>query len=154
MSGDHSITITRTYNATPHELFEAWTDEGQYGAWAAAPPWSLGACQIDARPGGEYRIETIAPDDSVFTFFGHYTEIIPNERVANRGGMTGPSGNLVMDDADLVVTFSEIEPGVTEQTLVNSRLASAEAAEMFKQGWESSGLIDLERFLAAKNANA
>ncbi len=154
MTASHTLEITRTFDATPHEVFAAWTEPEQYARWVAPPPWSLGTCELDVRPGGRYKVETMSPDGQKVTFFGHYSEIVPDEKVVMVGGMLGPDGAPVFEQAGQIVTIREVEPGRTEQTLTNTDLPSAEMAEMFKQGCETSGLVDLERFLASNKTGA
>jgi uncharacterized protein YndB with AHSA1/START domain len=66
-----TITISRTVAASPGRVFDAWTDVAQLAAW-----WwpQLGGTtyDVDARPGGHYRISSPAIGATVS---GVYTEV-------------------------------------------------------------------------------
>ena len=54
---DRELVVTRTFNAPPRVVFEAWTKPELLMRWWA--PRSFGvsflSCEADVRPGGAYR---------------------------------------------------------------------------------------------------
>jgi uncharacterized protein YndB with AHSA1/START domain len=52
---DSTITITRSVAASPDRVFDAWTDVAQLAAWWW-PQLGGTSYDVDARPGGRYRI--------------------------------------------------------------------------------------------------
>jgi uncharacterized protein YndB with AHSA1/START domain len=51
------LHLRRTFQATPEEVFDAWTDpEVLRRWWAAQPTWTSPGCEVDLRVGGRYRL--------------------------------------------------------------------------------------------------
>ena len=78
------LRITRTFNAPPHLVFEAWTKPELLMRWWA--PKSLGitfiSCEADVRTGGTYRFVFGHPAfDQPMAFFGRYVEVTPPSRI-------------------------------------------------------------------------
>jgi uncharacterized protein YndB with AHSA1/START domain len=79
---DREIVVTRTFNAAPPLVFEAWTKAELFRQWWV--PKSMGmsllSCELDVRVGGGYRLE-FAHGDSTMAFFGTYQEVLPYSRL-------------------------------------------------------------------------
>jgi uncharacterized protein YndB with AHSA1/START domain len=77
---ERELVVTRTFNAPPRLVFEAWTKPELFRQWWV--PKSLGmsllSCEMEVRVGGRYRLE-FAPD--AMAFFGTYVEVTPNSRI-------------------------------------------------------------------------
>ena len=100
-TSDRELVVTRTLNAPPHIVFEAWTRPELFRQWWV--PKSLGmsllSCELDVRVGGKYRLE-FRHGDSSMAFFGRYLEVIPPSRIVWT--------NEESDDASVTtVTFEE-----------------------------------------------
>jgi uncharacterized protein YndB with AHSA1/START domain len=65
-------------DASPAQVFAAWTKPDQVSSWWDPTGQALVACEIDLRPGGAFKF--VPRDHPAFT--GTYTEIVPNERLA------------------------------------------------------------------------
>jgi uncharacterized protein YndB with AHSA1/START domain len=81
---DRELVVTRTFDAPPARVFEAWTKPEQLKRWWA--PKSCGisfqSCEIDARPGGSYRFVFAHPSaPQPMAFFGRYLEATPPSRL-------------------------------------------------------------------------
>ena len=98
-TSDRELVVTRTFNAPPRIVFEAWTTPELFKRWWV--PRSLGmtleACEMDVRTGGGYRL--------VFggghAFFGKYLEVIPPSRIVWTNDEAGEAGQVT------TVTFEE-----------------------------------------------
>lgn len=84
---DHELAVTRIFDAPPATVWDAWTCAELFRQWWA--PASMGAaivaCEIDARPGGGYRLAFAAPgggDGETASFYGVYCEATPPARLA------------------------------------------------------------------------
>ena len=77
---ERELVVTRTFNAPARIVFDAWTKAELFRRWWA--PKSMGmalrSCEMDARVGGQYRLE-FEPDG--MAFFGRYLEVAPHSRL-------------------------------------------------------------------------
>jgi uncharacterized protein YndB with AHSA1/START domain len=97
-SGRELVT-TRTFNAPPRIVFEAWTKPELFKRWWA--PKSMGmsllSCEMDVRVGGRYRL--VFGDG--LEFFGRYIEVITHSRLVwtnEEGGDAGPVTTLTFEE--------------------------------------------------------
>jgi len=83
LEGEREIVITRTFNAPPRMVFEAWTQPELVKRWWA--PKSMGVtvvgCEADVREGGTYRYVLKPEGGDAFAFSGRYTEVSPHSRL-------------------------------------------------------------------------
>jgi uncharacterized protein YndB with AHSA1/START domain len=81
--GDRELIITRTFDARPHRVFQAWTDATLVRRWWA--PRSRGvamaSCEADVRVGGKYRYVLRRDDGGDLAFSGEYRELTPPSRL-------------------------------------------------------------------------
>ena len=90
---DRAIVVTRTINAPPRIVFEAFTKAELFQRWWV--PKSLGltllSCELDVRVGGTYRL-VFSHQGSEMAFFGKYLEVTPPSRLVwsnDEGGEAG-----------------------------------------------------------------
>jgi uncharacterized protein YndB with AHSA1/START domain len=80
---DLELVVTRSFDAPPRILFEAWTRPELFMQWWA--PKSAGvpilSCEMDVRPGGGYRVEFGHDAANAMAFFGKYLDVIPDARL-------------------------------------------------------------------------
>ena len=81
---ERELVVTRTINAPPRLVFEAWTKAELFRRWWV--PKSLGlellSCELDVRVGGAYRLvfrHPAAPEP--MAFHGRYLEVTPPSRL-------------------------------------------------------------------------
>jgi uncharacterized protein YndB with AHSA1/START domain len=80
---DRELVITRTFDAPPHIVFEAWTKPELLKRWWApkSTGMSLISCEADVRVGGKYRFAFGQDGSESMAFFGRYIEVIPHSRL-------------------------------------------------------------------------
>ena len=125
---DRELTVTRTFDAPAHIVFQAWARPELFQRWwiPKAMGMTVVSCEMDVRTGGTYRLEIRHPDfEQPMPFFGKYLEVIPNARIVwtneeSEGG------------AVTTVTFEE-KNGKTELTLTE-RYPTKEAADEALEG--------------------
>ncbi len=82
-TSDRDIVVSRTIDAPPRLVWEAWTRPELFQRWWV--PRSLGmslvACELDVRVGGRYRL-AFDDEGSTTEFFGRYLEVTPPSRLA------------------------------------------------------------------------
>lgn len=140
------LRLSRRFNAPRERVFEAWTNEDVLKKWwAAQPSWDTPVAEVDARPGGSYRLAMRDPDSGeTHTLVGEYREVNPPERLvytwtweSNVDAMSGSENTLVEVD------FRE-DGDATEVVVTHSGFATPELRDMHAHGW--NGCLDnLER---------
>lgn len=100
-TSDREIVITRTFDASPRIVFEAWTKAELMQRWWV--PKSSGitllSCEMDVRAGGGYRFVFQAQPEPI-AFFGRYLEVVPHSRLVwtnDEGGDTGQLSTLTLE---------------------------------------------------------
>lgn len=78
-----TLKLERTFDATPQEMWAAWTDPAQYAKWLnPAPGIDLVIHEFDVRPGGRIRFDMPQPDgdknpqEGVFHVLEPYTHLV------------------------------------------------------------------------------
>jgi uncharacterized protein YndB with AHSA1/START domain len=97
---ERQLVVTRTFDAPPRIVFEAWTRPELFRQWWV--PKSMGmvlrSCEMDVRVGGGYRLE-FEPEG--MAFFGTYLEVTPPSRLVWSNDEGGADGSVT------TVTFEE-----------------------------------------------
>jgi len=73
------ISITREVDATPEQLFNAWTNH--LPEWWAPRPLTTPVSKIDLRPGGYLHTVMRTPDGQEYPTHGVFLEIVKNRRI-------------------------------------------------------------------------
>ena len=102
-TSERELVVTRTINASPRVVFEAWTKPELFKKWWV--PKSFGmtllSCDMDVRVGGQYRL-VFPHEGSTMEFFGTYLEVTPHSRLAWAND-EGDAGKTIT-----TVTFEEV----------------------------------------------
>jgi uncharacterized protein YndB with AHSA1/START domain len=94
------IVMTRSFDAPPRVVFDAWTKPKHLRHWFGCRRSTLLACDIDLRVCGAYRFVLSGEDGRVHTMRGVYREIIAPSRLVftQRHGAEGfESGEAVVN---------------------------------------------------------
>ena len=101
---ERELVVTRTINAPPHIVFEAWTKAELFQRWWVPKSFGLTllSCELDVRVGGVYRLvfrhpATLEP----MAFHGRYLEVVPTSRLVWTNEEAGDNGQVT------TVTFEE-----------------------------------------------
>jgi uncharacterized protein YndB with AHSA1/START domain len=87
-----TIRFERTLDATPSEVFDAWTKPEEVSAWWDPDGFPLVVCTIDLRLGGSFSFATRQHAEMPFT--GVYREIVPPQRISFEA--MGSTGRVVL----------------------------------------------------------
>ena len=90
---DREMVVTRTINAPPRIVFEAFTKQELFQRWWVPKSFGLNllSCELDVRVGGGYRL-VFSHEGSEMAFFGKYVEVTPPSRLVwtnDEGGEAG-----------------------------------------------------------------
>lgn len=139
-----SLTIVRTLDAPPDEVFSAWTDSEVLRQWMGPGEVVAEDARADARVGGEFYIRMHTPDGDHPTMNGVFAEVVANERLAFTWQWEG-------SDVETFVTveFRALDGDRTELTLTHERFPESEMRDKHTYGWTGC-LAKLEARFAEK----
>ncbi|MBS0375774.1 MAG: SRPBCC domain-containing protein [Proteobacteria bacterium] len=137
-TSDRELVVTRTFDAPPRLVFEAWTTPELFRRWWV--PKSMGmtllACEMDVRVGGGYRLEFRFGESGSMAFFGRYLDVTPHSRLVwtNDEGQDGPVTTVTFEECDrqTLLVFRELYPSKAALDAAGTGAADA-MAETFGQ---------------------
>ena len=135
------LTMTRTFGVPPERVFDAWVDpEQRMKWWSAQEGMYCDACEIDARPGGGYRINMKPADAShEYVVVGEFLEFDRPRRLVMtwswEEGCGDPSepGSFARDTR-LTLDFKPVGGG-TELTLTHVGFTDQPQRDNHLEGW-------------------
>lgn len=137
-----SLTMKRRLNATPAEVYRAWTDPDLLMRWFGPENVTMQEAELDLRIGGTYRIVMREDNGERHQVSGAYQEIVENERlVFSWAWVTTPERV-----SRVTVTFRP-DGGGTILTLLHEQFFDEAALRGHTHGWTGS-LVKLEALFA------
>ena len=73
--------LERHASVSPELVWKAWTKPEHVTQWFAPRPWTITECEIDLRPGGQFKFVMRSPEGQHYPNIGCYLEVVPNERL-------------------------------------------------------------------------
>ncbi len=145
MSND--LRLERLIDATPEEVFDAFTDPEAMKQWYALEDgWVVEAELSELAIGGTMSV-AFGPAGAVYREDQVYREIDSPRRLAYEETFSNPSGESFK--TFLVATFEERD-GKTLLTIVQTGFPTAEIRDMHQNGWP--GFLDrLDRFVTSRS---
>ncbi|HEX9496138.1 MAG TPA: SRPBCC domain-containing protein [Candidatus Limnocylindria bacterium] len=154
---ERTLVTTRIFDAPRELVYRAWTDPKQLAKWFPPEGFSSPRCEIDARPGGVFRVDMKAPDGppfngQVFPGPGLVTEVIPNELlVFTMQPEVGEGRRMPM--VTTTVRFGD-RSGKTLLTVEQSLPTIADFEAVAKQGMEQGINESLDKLAGVLSNNA
>jgi uncharacterized protein YndB with AHSA1/START domain len=133
-----TLVLTRFFAAPRPLVFGAWTEPERAALWWGPQGFEILSCQMDARPGGSWRMTLRAPSGAIHVKQGVYREIAPSERLVFTWRWLDPAG-APGHETIVTVTFKE-QTGGTKLTLRQAVFETAEIRDEHHAGW--SGCMD------------
>lgn len=137
-----SLTMKRRLNATPAEVYRAWTQPELLARWFGPENVTAQAAEIDARVGGRYRITMRGDDGEMHQVSGTYHEVVENERLVFDWAWVSTPERV----SRVTVTFKP-DGDVTILTLLHEQFFDQDAATRHTRGWTGS-MNKLERLFS------
>jgi uncharacterized protein YndB with AHSA1/START domain len=137
------FTLTREFDATPAELWQAWTDPDEVAVWwhPAGMHTPRETVSMDLRVGGDYAFTMVNDaNGEEYRTAGVFRELVENERLAFTWGRPGD------EDAPLIIVTFEGLGELTRLTLELRGLDGMSGDGDIYDGWESA-LDELARHL-------
>jgi uncharacterized protein YndB with AHSA1/START domain len=143
--GDRFVVVKRRFEATPEEVYRAFSDPALIQQWCLGPEgWTMPVCINEAKPGGKIRYEWSNGKGRGFYLTGEIVEIDPPHRIVHVERMHLPEAT---PDNHVVSTFTADGSG----TLMTMRMTLPDAATrkaMLSTGMEhgmEASYVRLER---------
>ena len=135
------LEITRIFEASPTEVFNAWLEREQWASWIGPEGVHCEVPLLEPRVGGRYRLIMHLPNGNLLRVAGVFNAIAPNRSFAFTWGMVGePRETLV------TVELRDLN-GRTELKLRQQGLPTAADRDGHGKGWNSA-LDKLVAYLA------
>jgi uncharacterized protein YndB with AHSA1/START domain len=83
------LVLERVVDLTPEQVWAGWTRPELLVRWFTPAPWTTVSCEIDLRPGGEFRTVMRSPDGKDFPNLGCYLEVVPGRRLIWTDALAG-----------------------------------------------------------------
>ncbi len=143
------VRVTRTFKASRHRVFRAWTDPELLMRWFIEPDGEMRVRELDLRVGGRYALEG-RDRGKPWRIEGRYLEVEPPAKLVytwtwdNDPALGDPVGS------DTLVTVEFLERGgETELVVTHERLATERARAEHDAGWigcldRLGGLVEQE----------
>ncbi|WP_406632367.1 SRPBCC domain-containing protein [Amycolatopsis sp. WGS_07] len=95
--GSPFIEIVRDFDATPAQLFRAYTDPDLIVRWLGPRDVEMRVVEFDPHPGGTYRYVHLDPDGGEHVFHGVYHAVDSGERIVQTFEYEGAPGNVSLE---------------------------------------------------------
>lgn len=131
-----SLRIERTYDASPEEVFDAWTNPEVLRRW-----WVVDLAErtpiadVDLRVGGRYRLSMEHPDGTRHTVGGEYHEVVRPTRLVYSWQWEQDDGQP--GHVSMVTVEFQADGERTNLVLEHTDLASAESRDQHAKGWNA-----------------
>jgi uncharacterized protein YndB with AHSA1/START domain len=144
---ERELTLVRIFNAPREVVFKAWTDPKQLATWWGPKVFTNPVCEVDARPGGAWRIVMRAPDGTEYPCGGVYREIVAPERLVFTNNATDRDGKPLLEGFT-TVTFEDLA-GKTKLTLQTRAVGLVPYAPKMLAGMEAGWSQSLDKLAEA-----
>ena len=98
---DREIVMTRVFDAPRELVFEAHSSCDHMSNWWGPRKYEVASCEIDFRPGGEWRIVHRGPEGEEHGFRGEFREILRPERIVWTFEYEGMPGHVSVETLTL-----------------------------------------------------
>ena len=140
-----SLTLKRRLNATPAQVFAAWTEPEKIVRWFGPAETIAGSvrAQMDVRPGGKYQMNFKTEDGEAPQVGGVFREVVHNSRLQ----FTWAWHSTPERESLVTVTVTADGEKGCVLTLLHEQFFDEAARNGHERGW--TGTLDkLERYLS------
>jgi uncharacterized protein YndB with AHSA1/START domain len=145
----HDLRVERWFDATPEDVFDAYTDPDAQKEWYPdEPDWTVEA-ECDLRIGGVWNVAWGPPGSEPYRERNVFKEIDRPRRLVYTSTVTMEDGSSF--DTAMEVTFEELG-GRTRLTIVHTGFPTAHLRDEHRRGWP--GFLDrLEEVVTSRAAS-
>ncbi len=144
------FTAQRLVAASPAAVWAAWTEPDLLAAWYAPDYFTVPQCRVDARPGGEIRLDLQGPDGSLFPMTGRFRELAEPSRLSYVATPLD-AGGAALFELLVTATFTGRDGGTDVAVAIDTLSTTPEGAVHLaglEPGWRQN-LDKLARLLEA-----
>jgi uncharacterized protein YndB with AHSA1/START domain len=130
----YDLSIVDVFDAPRERVFRNWIAPDHVTAWFAPDGFTVTLCEIDARPGGRWRVEYQSDSGVAYVEYGEFHEVVYPERLVfslTQEDDTGHSRPTTL----VTVTFTE-KGAKTEVTFLQTGFDSGAARDGNAEGWK------------------
>ena len=145
------IIITRLFDATPEQVWSAWTEEEYLNQWWAPAPWTVETKTMDFREGGHWFYAMVSPEGQKHWARIDYLKITPKKQYEAKDSFCDEKGNVnsAFPTADWKIEFHAVASG-TRVIMTTTYAKEADLKTVIEMGFEAgitSTLNALDRYL-------
>lgn len=137
---DTEVQLTREFAAPRELVFKALIDPTLFARWWGPRKYTTIVDEMDARPGGAWRVRNVAADGGEHAFRGEFREIVPPERLVWTFEYEPVAGHISVE----TMTLTERDGG-TLITVVDRFSSKEDRDAMLDSGMESGAAESYER---------
>lgn len=135
------LILEREVQATPQQLWDAWTIPEQLMQWFTPAPWKTVACDIDLKPGGAFNTTMQSPEGERMENFGCFLEIIPQQRLVFTDALTAGYRPALEPFMSATVSFEPLSNGTRYTAIAkhpNQQKKKSHEDMGFHHGWSAA----------------
>jgi len=135
-----AVRLSRTFEAPPERLWQAWTEPQALMQWLGPRGISVVEADLDLRAGGAYRIVMRNSDGDRIHVFGNYVEVAAPEKLAFTLTFRWEEGGTTREEApdSLVTVALRGQEEATELVLTHERIPDDHTRSRLTFGWGST----------------
>lgn len=146
------LHMTRVFDAPRDLVYRAWAEPERMARWAGPEGFTATFCELDARPGGAWRLGMRSPEGEEHRQGGVVREVVPPERLVFTFAWEEANGT---PGHETLITLTFAEHGAAgAQTLFTFHQAPFESnasRDGHEGGWDST-FDELAAYLACETA--
>lgn len=148
------VTVTRDFDATPEEVWRAWTESKYLDQWWAPKPWRAETKEMDFREGGHWFYAMVGPDNTRHWCKVDFNNIVAKKSFESSDAFCDENGNLNNDLPTMYWKnkFQKTESGT--RVIVEISFASeSDLNKIIEMGFEegfTSALGNLDHLFSAQ----
>ena len=144
--GSPACSLSRKLNATPEQVFEAWTTPARLAQWWGPHGFTNPVCEFEARPGGGIRIDMRGPDGVTYPMTGAVEDVVPPSSLVFSSVALDDHGRAMFKIRTLVDITGEGSHSTVQVRAYVTEKTSAAASHL--SGMEAGWTQSLERLEA------
>jgi uncharacterized protein YndB with AHSA1/START domain len=129
---ERTLVMARRFQASPKQLFEAWTNERELAQWMGPKNMTVPMAKSEPREGGLYRITMRSAEGKDFTVSGQFCEMRAGQRIVMTWAWEeeGGHGPVTCVTIDLKLSGKS-----TEMRFHHALFADKQTSASHRAGW-------------------